>query len=422
MFVCAQAWAAPGTPLWTDSFDPLVGDSSADYVATTGNMAYVAGAGPFRNSPGSNADIRVRAYAVKGGALLWEDVWDASGIHQDDEVTGLAVAGSRVFIAGSSGTNTVDHNAMVVRAYNAHNGQVLWEDQCGQFSSRARAIVTDGSRVYLAGTCSSAQNGTGLVRAYTNTGTQVWQANDIAFPADVAVNGNQVFVTGADAAGALVLHAYSANHGKLLWKIRPAAAQTLSLRSAHVVADGSMVYLAWEAADGSGLVTDQIVAYASNGKSRWQVNPGDTVNDLVLTSNGLFVAQQGSHRLVSAYDVRTGKLQWQDQPGTPTAPQSALAIAAGDNQVLVSGQAFDPAVENEPHFMVRAYGLNGKLLWEDETPTKTVQGAGANDVAWADGIAIAGGMDSRSEPPFGTTHWLVRAYSAAAPPRMCLRP
>src|SRR5437868_12710585 len=114
---CVQAWAAPGTPIWNDSFDPLMGDSSASHAVAAGGIAYVAGAGPFKGTPSSDADIRVRAYGIADGSLLWEDVWDAGGMHQDDDVAATAVSGPRFYLAGRSGTNTADRQGYVVRAY-----------------------------------------------------------------------------------------------------------------------------------------------------------------------------------------------------------------------------------------------------------------------------------------------------------------
>src|ERR1051325_4905004 len=94
-FCCAQAWAAaPGTPLWSGSFDPMVGDSSASHVIAAGATAYVAGAGPFKGTPSSDADMRVRAYRIGDGALLWEDLWGAGGMHEDDDVADIAVSRS----------------------------------------------------------------------------------------------------------------------------------------------------------------------------------------------------------------------------------------------------------------------------------------------------------------------------------------
>jgi hypothetical protein len=411
-FLCAQAWAANVTPVWTDSFDPLVGDSSAGHVVALGDIAYVAGAGPFKGTPSSNADIRVRAYAIKSGSLLWEDLWDAGGMHQDDAAADIAAAGTRVYIAGSSATNT-SMTALVVRAYDRHNGAILWEDHCGQTSSGAKAIVADSMRVLVVGTCIDGTGDTGIVRAYVaGTGAQLWEARDIALPLAVTLSGDTVVVAGEDAGGALVLHAYGVKHGELRWEAKPAAAQSLSLRSAELAVTHGMTYLAWRAVDANDQATDQIAAYTvSKGRLHWAKDPGDQVRDLALAANRLFAAQQGDQALLSAFDVGQGRLLWRKQLGTPTTPYSALAVTVGGNQAIIAGQAYDPAVDSAPHFMVQAYNYNGHLLWEDETPTTALQGAEAMDVAWSKGIVVASGMDSRTDPPFGTTHWLVRAYA-----------
>ncbi|HEX7966001.1 MAG TPA: PQQ-binding-like beta-propeller repeat protein [Gammaproteobacteria bacterium] len=409
----APVFAASGQLIWDDVYDPMTGDASASQVAVAGGFAYVAGGGPYKVTPSSDADIRVRAYDVASGALRWEDVWDAGGIHQDDEVSGLAVGGTRLFLAGSSGTNTAGSNGYVVRAYDRRDGTVLWEDHCGQFGSRARAIVADGGSVFAAGTCSPGTGGAGLLRAYAaSTGAQRWEVDDVALPLALAVSGGTVLVAGADDGGHLVLRAYTTRQGRFLWEARPAEAQGLSLRTAELVVGDGKVYLAWWAVDSNSQDTNQVAAYGlRKGRLRWQADPGDRVNRLALDSNRLFTAEAGSQVLVSAYAASDGALLWQDQPGTPSAPYTALAVTVGDKRVFVAGQAFDPAVESAPHFMVRAYTRTGRLLWEDATPTDTMLGAQAQGLGWTRGVLVAAGIDSNSVPPFGFTHWLVRAYA-----------
>jgi putative pyrroloquinoline-quinone binding quinoprotein len=413
--ICEQASAASGTPVWTDTFDPMVGDTSAVRATAADDIVYVAGAGPFRNSPGSDADIHVRAYRVTDGNKLWEDVWDASGIHQDDQVNDLTISGRRLIIAGSAGTNTAGNNAFVVRAYDRVSGTPMWEDRCGQFASGARALAATSTQVFAAGICSPSTGGnTGLVRAYAaRDGRQLWQADDLTFPAAITVSGSTVIVAGSASDGTLSLFAYDGANGRLLWNTSPAPSQGLTLISAHLTSSGAALYLAWSATDATSQVSNKLAAYdARTGRMRWQSDTGDRVNDLILDGSRLFTGEDGTQALVSAYAASNGMRVWQDQPGSGATPYVAAAVAVGGGQVFVAGDGFDPSVEAAPHFMVRAYDRSGRLLWHDDTPTGSVLGAAAADVVWLRGFVIAAGHDSPAAPPFGSTHWLVRAYSA----------
>jgi hypothetical protein len=417
LFLCTgllpvPALAAAGDPLWNDEIDPGFGDTSARVVAVSDGHAFVAGAGPFQGSPSSNANIRVRAYDLASGNLLWENVWDASGVLLDDDVADLAARSGRTFVAGSGGTNS-SSTAFVVRAYESDSGAVLWEDHCGTFSSYARSLAATARRVFAAGRCQSGTDTGGVLRAYSAAdGAILWDARDIDTPWSVTVAGTEVIAAGTDGSGALVLHAYSAADGRLLWTTTSGMPVGLSLRAVQLVYGDGFAYLSWSAVDGNSVASNGLEAYrVGNGRISWQAEPGDRVNGLVLERGRLFAAEAGNTVLAAGYAAKSGRLLWQDQPGTASVSYAGLAAAAADGQFLLAGNSYDPASEQAQNFLIRAYSLGGRLLWQDDEPTTTVQGASFESVAAGHGVAVASGWNSRSTPPFGTTHWLVRAYA-----------
>ena len=110
-FVVRTYAAISGDLLWGDLFDLARRDDEAYAVAIKGKQAFVAGRG---TNAASNADFLVRAYAVRDGALLWQDQFDlAAG---DDEAVALAAMGKQVFVAGT-GTSSEGDSDLLVRVY-----------------------------------------------------------------------------------------------------------------------------------------------------------------------------------------------------------------------------------------------------------------------------------------------------------------
>jgi hypothetical protein len=416
--ICAAAWAEPGASAWNDEYDPGFGQSSADFVVAAGNTAYVAGAGPYTGSPSSNADIRVRAYDVASGTQLWENVWDPSGSHGDDTVNDLAVNHDRVYIAGqSANAMTVGSHSYVVRALDGATGQPLWEDQCGQANSTAGSIAVTARRVFVVGNCTNTTSA-GIVRAYdASTGTVVWQVDDFAVPLAVTVSGNKVVVAGYNtfdpSTHVFVVRTYSIARGRFLWESRPDVPQG-SFRQVRLIASDTVAYIAWSGVDSNGAREGLVTAYGSSkGRLHWASTTSDYVTGLALAKRKLFVAEGGTQALLSAYDESSGALLWRDQPGTAGALVSAAAVTTGGNQVFIAGEALS-STSSAPTFLVRAYTLNGTLLWQDDAPTAAPLGASAQSVAWSQGITIASGDIGRTTPPIPSTHWLVRAYSSTS--------
>ena len=367
-----DASAGAGDLIWEDRLF-LGSHNTLEAIVARGDRVFAAGAGPFTGgAPGrGNADIFVRAYEARTGGLLWTSRWDVSG--RDDRPSGLAVEGDRVFVAGSSNLNVTGRSAggLVVRAYDADTGDVLWEDQCPGNDSRASAIGARAGRVFVTGRCDTLF----VVRAYdARTGALVWSASGVG--GALALEGDRLFVTGSDASGTPLLRSYEAGTGTLAWEVRGVAGA--------VAVEGGAVFVAGG---------QHVGAFdASTGTLLWQDDPGDFVLAITAGEGRVFVAGLGNHFLVRAYDAASGELLWTDQPGGIQGG----GITVGGGQAFVAGFF---------RGTVRAYdAVGGQLRWESDFPGE------ASPVAWAGGRVFVGGTSPHPVPPITAFDWLLNAY------------
>ncbi|MCP5097456.1 MAG: PQQ-binding-like beta-propeller repeat protein [Chloroflexi bacterium] len=155
-------WAA-GELLWQDQLD-LAGRSDYASVVVVQDMQVLV-AGNVRNSAGE-LDWLVRAYDTRNGDLLWQSQFDLAGGF--DYVSGIAVEGRQVFVAGFSTIAAGNHD-WVVQALDARDGSKLWQDQFDLSGGHDISfdIAADRGRAYVVG---SGKNTTGnsdwIVRAY----------------------------------------------------------------------------------------------------------------------------------------------------------------------------------------------------------------------------------------------------------------
>ncbi len=118
--------AATGTLLWSEVWDAGGNvDQVRSMVAGPGAVVVVGQRAYGEDIPGPDSQLIVRAYDPVGGAPLWED-----RVRRYDHSSAVAVAVSRnrVFVLGSieihDGTEPSD---MLLRAYNASSGRLIWE-------------------------------------------------------------------------------------------------------------------------------------------------------------------------------------------------------------------------------------------------------------------------------------------------------
>jgi hypothetical protein len=134
------------------------------------------------------------AFSARTGASVWDDMVPTSG-----SILDIAVAGSRIAAAISSGTG------FAVRAYDLRTGGLEWEDRptiSPGFFENLRAIVLNEDTVYVAGSAAEFfGNSEFLVRAYDAVdGSLLWDdrshASTETAAVDLALGKFRLFVAG----------------------------------------------------------------------------------------------------------------------------------------------------------------------------------------------------------------------------------
>src|SRR6478672_11172685 len=95
-----------GGLLWQDRVSLLtVGlpQSAVTDMAMANGVMFAVGYGPYSRSSTNHSNILVRAYAPRSGALVWDDVWDATDYA--DVAHGIAAEADVVVAVGSGDVN-----------------------------------------------------------------------------------------------------------------------------------------------------------------------------------------------------------------------------------------------------------------------------------------------------------------------------
>jgi hypothetical protein len=242
------------------------------------------------------------------------------------------------------------------------------------------------------------------------TGQVLWEdqvdmgdaIDDIAWA--VAIDGDQVFVAGTtNAIGArwnLILRAYHATTGALLWDIQHADVfpNAISARSGQVFVAGSRNSNTFMAAFN-----------ATNGGLIWEDTPTPGFFRDVQMKYQRVVGVGGARRgaLVRVYHAPDGKVIWQDI--TPPA-LGFSAVALSDKAVYVTG------VSDQDHlyskFLVRAYDLfEGNVLFEDRSHRSGRYGYSEGSISLL-GITHVYAVGRASDG--GSEDFLIRAYDRKA--------
>ena len=188
-----------GTLLWNDvSFGANNFFVRNAALVIHGGLVFVGGTA--LNSSRTSFDFMVRAYDLDTGALRWQDVLERGG--DPDTVLDLTVEGDRVFAVGQGGPGGIFNGDIIVRAYQATTGAVLWEDQfdVAGGDDNLTAVAAQGGRIVACGAVTNPQgNYDFFVRVYdARTGTVEWQdqvdVGDFDLGQALAIHGNRVFV------------------------------------------------------------------------------------------------------------------------------------------------------------------------------------------------------------------------------------
>ena len=228
--------AKNGALLWQDV---VLGATpgQANSIAIEGDRLVAAGFLISQLSP-FNLDWLIRASDTETGELLWQDVVNR-GISSAEMALDLAVGEGRVFAVGTAGATCrfdvvhPDNCDALIRAYELDSGQFLWEDRFDDAPlDEYRSVAAKDDLVFATGIGANDCDYSGLptncdllVRAYAaKTGQLVWEDQVDESGTDeegnaIAVHGGRVLVTGNLFDGSalflsdLVVRAYDAGNG-----------------------------------------------------------------------------------------------------------------------------------------------------------------------------------------------------------------
>jgi glucose dehydrogenase len=231
--------AASGNVLWEDYPVPSA-FAQATRIAVEGNRVIAVGlvSTSTPTPPFFNRDWLVRVYNAKTGKLLWQDLVDKGGFGFPEGASDVTVRKGRAFVAGSGGSGcgpsvaAPDNCDFIVRAYALETGQLLWEDQLNRAPlDLADSIAAADHRVFAGGSGGNNCDLSGgpatcgmIVRAYdAKTGELLWEDQVDSIEAGVvgqgvATHGGSVFATGYFLTPGFFLHglvrAYDAGIGR----------------------------------------------------------------------------------------------------------------------------------------------------------------------------------------------------------------
>lgn len=297
-----------GRLLWEESFDRADRTDTPVTLALEDGVLFVAGI----SRGGSRADFHVRALRARTGKLLWEDVFDGAG--RNDYLHDMTAAAGRVYMVGESHNPDDGSGDLVVRALRSTDGELLWQETARPMrDSLALAVAATGKSVAVVGqgVDIEANQQLGLVRVYgAHTGQLLWsdtvggEAGSSGALRDVAIAGNRVVVAGngfpSQGASDYLVRAYRTRTGAVAWEDTLVEGDGLA---AHLVVDGTRLYVAGNSDSGFGF---------------------------------------GEDFLVRAYRVRNGGLLWEDQrDGNGSDLVGAIALAGP--RVVVAGTTRRPA-------------------------------------------------------------------------------
>ena len=405
----APASAAPDL-LWQRKLTIGAPTETDPSIAVDASAVYVAGA--VERSPGIYAvdtDMVLSAYDPAAGNLLWREHFDIPD--HEEFVRGIAAGRGLVVVGGASTDLEETDFAWIVRAHDARTGALRWSDQAapGPGAELVQGIAIGGGRVFAAGSARKA-NGRAhwLVRAYDAAdGHVIWEeqpefGGPFEFATRVAFAAGRVVAIGLGGPRGnhdWVVRAYDAATGRVLWQERLDAFGsldlpiTLALRGRHLFVGGSSVRARNPdtTIDFDWLVRSYDPA---TGAVRWQdrfdlAGRQDFVSSLAASSTGVFVAGSStsaamhSNFLIRAYRPRDGKVLWSDQ--VDVAPTGGWHVPTGvatlGSKVVVSSATDDRGFNVD--WLVRTYqARNGGLLGQDRFDL-----AGGNDIPGFQAIA-----------------------------------
>src|SRR5262245_22056128 len=334
----ARTFDATGTIVWYDQV--TLGDVLVTPVVATQADGLLFSAGHTLNNTGT--DMIVVAHDIATGNRVWINVVD-KGI--DDFPQSIATGPNGVYVVGYGGNTTGSPLDFLVEAYDKQTGALLWEDRFNNGGDEAAfRVFALGSMVLAAGT----MDGTVVLRAYNAlSGTLLWEATKPVSqsPTAIAANVFQVYIAGNG-----YLNAYSLATGALAWQKDLGNVFDLEATPFGVFAAGDVVGF-----------------HSLGGGTVWQSNPAEeTIKAMALSDGVLYVTGaksagfDASQMLVRAYNAIHGAVLWEDFSHT-SATTEGNDIAVG-TQVIAVGWATTTSGDEDA--ITRAYYPTPSHRWK----------------------------------------------------------
>jgi hypothetical protein len=363
---------------WSREFGTTYSDLASG-VAVQGSRLFMAGSTDLSlagQDLGGRTTAFVRAYAP-GGGELWADELGKAGIVQ---ATAVAATRSAIYVVGSTDQALHDQRYrgrldVFVRAYDL-SGHVLWTREFGSMGDdRATGVATDATGIYVAGSTDG------------RVGRTVWGGTD-GFLRKFSFNGATV------------------------WTQQVGTSLTDEIDA--VAADTEGVYVggttdgAFENAN-SGASDAFVRAYHPGGGKWWVSQIGtlgtDGITGIAAKPDAIYVAGStdgtvGDQSLggVDGFVARLnhgGRALWTRQFGSPGTDQ-VTAISATALGILVTGSTDgsfpDATLSGENDAFLVKYTLRGVEQWDTLIGTAGFD-AGSGVTASSDAMYIAGQTD-----------------------------
>lgn len=325
----------------------------------------------------THANWLVASLDAATGAVAWIQVLDTDGFHDYGADLALTGDGSTLVATGTTAKGWWSATNATVRALDSDTGSVLWtaDYDGGHGRDSARSLALDETTAYVAAVSRGSVADDWAVAAFDLVdGAPRWSARaggpGYDSPADVAVGGGRVAVTGTIVAGGsdpdIATLTFAAATGATLWTtihdetapLPPTAVTPSTFDSAIGLAfspDGGRI-LAGVRHGGSRTL---LVYDAATGIEVLESHDAGASTDFAVSADGrraLFVGQRDSHAETVAFDTSTGERLWHADYTGPNGQAFPVAVAVSDDgtRAFVVGAAYrGPATRND--VLVAAY-------------------------------------------------------------------
>jgi len=358
-FVVQSLGRAHGETRWTDSVPEAPSILTGVQIASAQGRLFAAG---YSSGSPTGTDIVVRGYDAATGRLLWNNVWNTG---RDDTPQAIVANAAVVVVVGYGADVTPSHALnFIVRAYDASSGTVLWEDHIDRpdLESEAWTVTITKNRIYVAGNTVLAERRDLLVRAYNAlSGALIWEMTRASTtPTSVKAVDGRVFVAGLSSTHSYI-GAFDAKHGNVLWEDEGTESsgnfRELAVQGQRVVAVGfaqSTVLLRAYDVDSGILQWDARQAAPDHVRGL-----GMTV---ALNDRAVYIGGQtagignnpfASNLFVRGFDAETGTFLWEDLSNNTKGNANAVDMVLGKNRLFVAATVLNTTED----FVIRAYDI-----------------------------------------------------------------